>query len=231
MKNFISIGLLCVSICFYSCKKDKQTEPETQTQTTTTPIPNYSALKVGNYWIYERFETDQFGISTSLNIIDSCYIEKDTTINGQQYFKYVQPQIVSYNPTISSTANSFRYIYDSLSYIIPYPRYNFSSYSYLDTSHIIAYDVIFSGTDTLYTVQIKMTDKDVMFNTPAGNFKTINQKATFTFANNYLSCNQTRRFMNTRRAENIGIVFYDFDFIHSLCKHWDRRLIRYHVVL
>ena len=124
MKNFISIGLLCVSICFYSCKKDKQTEPETQTQTTTTPIPNYSALKVGNYWIYERFETDQFGISTSLNIIDSCYIEKDTTINGQQYFKYVQPQIVSYNPTISSTANSFRYIYDSLSYIIPYPRYN-----------------------------------------------------------------------------------------------------------
>jgi hypothetical protein len=231
MKNYIAIFIFCVSIGFYSCKKDRATEPDDLQENPTTPasVPNYSALKAGNYWIYERFEVDQTGNSTSLNIIDSCYIEKDTMINGQRYFKYVQPQIVSNNPTLPSPGYVFGYMCDSLSYIIPYPRYNFTPYSYLDTTYIIGADSQLSGADTLYTSLTKMTDKGVMFTTPAGTFKIVNEKSTFTFANNFLSCNQKRRYMNTRRAENVGIVFQDYQFLHGLCNHWDRRLIRYHV--
>lgn len=233
MKNYISICLLSISIVSFSCKKEKKTEPDcpSDNQPTATPLENYSALKVGNYWVYERFEVDEFGNSTSLNIIDSCYIEKDTIVNGKQYFKYVQPNLVSGNPTLPSTENVFGYIYDSLSYIIPYPRINFTPYSYLDTTYIIGFSAQLSGTDTLYTAQVKMTDKNTMFTTPAGTFKTINEKATYTFANNFLSCNQKIRSVSLIRAENIGIVFQDYQFFHSLCKHWDRRLIRYHVVL
>lgn len=234
MKKCISICLVFIGITIYSCKKEKKSEPDCppETEVTSTPIPNYSALKVGNYWIYERFEVDEFGNSTSLNIIDSCYIEKDTVVNGQQYFKFVQPKTwPNFVPTQPSTEYDFGYVYDSLTYIIPYPRYNFASYSYLDTTHIIASDIQFSGGGTLYTVTSKMSDKDVMFSAPAGTFKTVNEKVTYTFADNFLSCNQKRRYINSRRAENIGLVFQDFMFYHALCKHWDRRLIRYHVVL
>jgi hypothetical protein len=220
-------------IGFYSCKKDKKTEPDSQTedQTPATPAPNYSALKVGNYWIYERFEVDEFGISSSLNIIDSCYIEKDTIVNGQKYFKYVQPQIVSSDPTIPSVSHTSGYMADSLTYIVSYPGSIFTPYSYLDTNFIIGSFVQFSGADALYTTCTKMTDKGTMYTTPAGTFKIVNEKTTYTFANNFLSCNQKTRYINRRRAENIGIVFQDFPFFSSMCKHWDRRLIRYHVVL
>jgi hypothetical protein len=233
MKNYITISLLCAGIGFYSCKKDKNTEPDElpENPTGTTMASNYSALKVGNYWIYERFEVDQSGNSTSLNIIDSCYIEKDTTVNGQRYFKYVQPQIVSNNPTIPSVSNISGYVADSLTYIVSYPGSILTPYSYLDTNFIISSFVQLSGADTLYTTFTKMTDKGTMFTTPAGTFKIVNEKTTYTFANNFLSCNQKNRFMNRRRGENIGIVFQDFPFFSALCQHWDRRLIRYHVVL
>jgi hypothetical protein len=83
----------------------------------------------------------------------------------------VQPEIASNNPTLPLHGYVFGYMCDSLSYIIPYPRYNLTPYSHLDTTYIIGTDNQLSGADTLHTSLTKMTDKSFMFTTPAGTFK------------------------------------------------------------
>src|SRR5688572_1824471 len=50
---------------------------------------DYSQLKVGNYWIYQRFNFDFAGNETATMTFDSCYVEKDTVINNVAYVKLV----------------------------------------------------------------------------------------------------------------------------------------------
>ena len=78
-----------------SCKKD--TEPEPTSLPITTTYPNFSRLKVGNYWIYQQFDIDQNGNATPKNIFDSCYVEKDTLINGKTYMKIIKPSPFNQN--------------------------------------------------------------------------------------------------------------------------------------
>ncbi len=84
MKNiFLPILLLLI---LSACQKDDEG--------ITPPIAsnlNYSQLKVGNYWIYERYRLDTNGVETSLNITDSSYIEKDTVINSKTHYKLFRP--------------------------------------------------------------------------------------------------------------------------------------------
>ena len=69
--TLILFGVLMTFI-FTSCTKDS---------TTQTPSPNFTQLKVGNYWVYERFNVDASGTATATGILDSCYVEKDTIID------------------------------------------------------------------------------------------------------------------------------------------------------
>ena len=78
--TFPFLVISCVSLLICSCEKpDDDNDP-------ITPAPlvydNYSQLKVGNYWIYQRFEVDSLGIGTPTSVYDSCYVEKDTLINN-----------------------------------------------------------------------------------------------------------------------------------------------------
>src|SRR5688500_17959960 len=85
MKPIFSF-LLLLSLTVSSCKKEKEISPPP-----AKTYPDYSALKPGNYWIYERFDVDSNGNATPTGIYDSCYVEKDTQINGRTYMKYVEP--------------------------------------------------------------------------------------------------------------------------------------------
>lgn len=75
-------ALLCIALLFASCKKENDGPAP-------TPVPDYAALKVGNYWVYNTYLNDPWGLSTLTENYDSAYIEKDTMIDGKKYFKKV----------------------------------------------------------------------------------------------------------------------------------------------
>jgi len=90
-------------------QKDRDTEP---TPTHTITYPNFSQLKVGNYWVYEQFDIDATGNATSKNTFDSCYVEKDTIINSKTYLKIVKPKPYFTNQ------NDISFQKDSLHYFV-----------------------------------------------------------------------------------------------------------------
>jgi len=83
MKNTTLLLLAFVSsTLFIGCFKENQE---------SVVYPDFAMLKVGNYWIYQYFDIDSLGNATATNTYDSCYVEKDTTINGKTYFKIYKP--------------------------------------------------------------------------------------------------------------------------------------------
>lgn len=215
----ISVTALCV----YACKKDKKTEeqlPTPLTASTPASYDNYSALKIGNYWIYQQFKIDTLGNVTPQNIYDSCYVEKDTLIRGRTFFKVYTPHII-YNYTYMN--DSLHYIIDKTGAIL------FSSIDFNSTFY--TYYATNSPNDSIYKLTGKMADKDLAVSVPAGSFVTSNFKRTYDFYPNwrpYGNISKTR-ISNTRFAKNIGIISETMPFFLSNPNYSERRLIRYHV--
>lgn len=201
-----------VMLLFLSaCKKDK----------TETPLvyPDYAALKVGNYWVYERYDIDANGVATASGVTDSCYIEKDTTIGGKIYFKRVCPTFppnLSYNPYLR---DSLHYLVNSAGDIL------FSSQNFADTFKRY---VILTPPDTAAVVIEKMGDRDLAVNTPAGNFKSSAMIKTYNMRSPWFAAGPTRR-TNIRYSENIGVITEDLPFFLSNPGYTQRRLVRYKV--
>ncbi|MES2567328.1 MAG: hypothetical protein V4565_10700 [Bacteroidota bacterium] len=226
-KKYFVFGLL-ITIVFIACKKDTINEPETPEQVSaSTTYPNYSNLKIGNYWIYQRFELDGSGGETPLAIIDSCYIEKDTLINSNTYFKYVSPNFgVTITPS-NSTSFVAEFFRDSLSYIISSTgRIEFSSQDF--TTIFYSYYGIAGPNDTICRVECQMKDQNVSVTTPAGTFVTSNFKETQYMYPNYMM-NGAIKYRSRRYAENIGKVTQEWYLFAITPTRWERRLIRYHL--
>ena len=231
MKKIISISLCIAAISLCSCKKEKKAPEEEAPVEATTPTtyPNYSNLKVGNYWIYERFVVDPSGNATSINIIDSCYVEKDTTINGNVYHKYMSPSIgyPNLNPTIQYPSYP-QYLRDSLSYLVNASGWIlFSSENFTTEFKTSVY--VQPPTDTVWVYTNKMGDKDLSFTTPLGTFTTSSMQDIYKMYPNYNSCTNNIRIIDTRYAENIGKISQGFQFFAGICNHHEARLIRYHL--
>ncbi|MBL0339912.1 MAG: hypothetical protein IPP71_02760 [Bacteroidetes bacterium] len=199
-----------------SCKDD-----DDDPAPTPTVYDNYAQLKVGNYWIYQRFDVDSSGNATPTSVFDSCYVEKDTLINNLTYFKMVRP-----NPFPPLPSES--YLRDSVHYTVGVGGgLYFSSQDF-----IIVFDASYgfgsSSTDTIYKVTKKMTDKDWFVTVPLGGFITSNYKINYqmfpvwSFAGN-------PRAMNTRYAKNVGIVSETLPFFASNPNYLERRLVRFHL--
>lgn len=199
----------------YSCKKNTDPIPP------TVDYPNYSQLKVGNYWIYEQFDISSSGVATSKKVFDSCYVEKDTIIKGKTYFKIVRP--VWYRSGIKD----FLYQRDSLHYIVnSNGEILFSSQDFsnvLDSWYIKS-----SVNDTISRVIRKMTDKEIDVHAPAGTFKTLNAKETHIMYPMWTSAGNPR-YGNTRYAKDVGIVIETLLFFVSSPDYVERRLVRYHL--
>jgi hypothetical protein len=220
MKNkmFISMFLATLTM-IYSCKKDKvQAPPASPVGPTGTSYPNFSQLKPGNYWIYQEFDIDNAGNATPLNIYDSCYVEKDTMINGKTYFKMVRPDFLTMQPV--------SYLRDSLHYLVDQSgRKLFSSQdfqSFLETKYET------SPTDTIWKGTAMMRDKNLTVVTPAGTFITSDYNRTYDLYPNYV-VTTNKIVMHKRYAENIGIVIETLPSFLSNPKNIERRLLRYHV--
>jgi hypothetical protein len=215
-KNLFLLSLLTLSIMTYSCKKDKDKE----TTPTTVTYPNYSQLKVGNYWIYQEFAIDSLGNASPQAVYDSCYIEKDTLINGQIYFKMYKPPVYIY---------SYRYIFlrDSLHYIITKSGDKIFSSQDFETIFNSGYQIL-PPSDTISRYEMKMTNKNMTTITPAGTFLTSDYQETYYMYPNY-SQGGNIRYKHTRYAENIGIVTEPLLYFVSNPNYTERRLVRYHL--
>lgn len=217
------VSLLTIIIVSCSCKKYKTTS---STSPTTTIYKNFSQLKVGNYWVYQQFKIDATGTVHPRNNTDSCYIEKDTLINNTRYFKMVKP-FLSYSQFYNTVSNiSYSYIRDSLHYIVnSFGEILFSSQDTL--SDLRSFYYIREGNDTLCRVVLKMADTNMEVLTPAGTFTTSNSKEIFHMYPNHSSCGSIR-YVNTRYAENIGIVIETQPFYLTTPNYIERRLVRFH---
>lgn len=205
-----SLILLVIISFALSCKKEQPKIPE------PSPItyPDYGQLKVGNYWIYERFEIDTNGNETQLGVIDTCFIEKDTLINDLKYFKYVRPYL-------NNESTSF--VRDSLHYLVT------------NTGRIIFSSVVFDEVFSVFTPPQGfherhewMTDKDSVISVPLGDYTTVNFQQIF-YIDESLEV-QSPRYMNYRYAENIGIVSETLPWFYANPKYTEIRLVDYHIV-
>ena len=211
LRPFIIIPL--AGILITSCNKDNDTAPGTPAAT----YSNYSALAVGNYWIYENFRVDSSGNATSTNTFDSCYVEKDTVISGRTFYKVFRPTILE----------DFIYLSDSLHYIIR-PG-NYIVFSSEDFTTVFSSRYTFgSNGDTLYFTEWKMTDSPVNTTVPAGTFLTLNSKETY-YMSPMMSMSGAIRYINHRYAAGVGLISETLPFFASDPMYTERRLVRYYV--
>lgn len=208
----------CIIIVFLfvviSCNKENKI--------TSKIYPNYSQLKVGNSWIYQRFNFDSLGIDTATNIFDSCYVEKDTIINGKTYFKLIKPVAYYY-----SGYDNYQFLRDSLDCIVNSNGQIIFSSENTSLTFYTKYE-IFGIIDTMYKVTRKMDDTAIFIETPSGNYNALNSKITiFAYPNFALSANP--RFINNMYVENIGLVLETIPFFACCLEYTERRLVRYHI--
>ncbi len=214
MKHLALTLLSFALVLFFSfCKK------ETAEILETIMYPNFSQLKVGNYWIYERYRIEDSGMEISTGTFDSCYVEKDTQINNYTYYKVLRP-------SLNETIQTIQFIRDSLHYLVTNDgEVLFSSQNYVDT--LQQYHMLFVS-DTICEVVAKMADKNLAVSTPAGVFETSSLKRTFHMYPLFADLGNTR-YMDTRYAENIGIVSETLTFFAFLPVSIEIRLVRYHL--
>lgn len=182
--------------------------------------PKYSNLAVGNYWIYQQFIIDETeGTETAQEVYDSCYVEKDTLINGYIYHKLVGPNILS--------ENRVKYLRDSLHYIVD--SSGAKVFSYKDFTTIFkSYFILASENDTACKVILMMDNYSHRIETPAGIFTTLNVRETYCMYPNW-SFNGNERYINHFYAEGIGIVKETLPLFASDPRYRERRLVRYHL--
>jgi len=216
MRNSIIVILVIAFFCLFSCKKDKDQDNTNDPETT---YPNFAQLKVGNYWVYEIFNIDSIGNATSSNKFDSCYIEKDTTINNLNYFVFRKTCSMFITPTT--------FIHDSLHYVVDnHGKIIFSSQDF--TSIFYTTYTTIQPNDTASENSFKMDDKNVVVSTPYGSFTTYNFKETCNIYPDHV-VNTNTRYWNTRYAENVGIVTQSIAVFLYSQDTYERRLVRYHL--
>ncbi len=182
MNRIIICALAIVlAIASYSCKKGKTVVPTPPPDPIDSPVvisySDYTALKPGNYWIYQNYRLDSVdGEAHAMATYDSCYVEKDTLINGHTYHKYMEPLFGSI-PT--SPHYRFDFLRDSLGYTINDGGLIFASTQ--DFSSIFRTFLYLPGPATPDTMIIteQMRFDVLPFTVTAGTFKTITFRRIF----------------------------------------------------
>lgn len=206
MKKLLLIA--CAAVLLISCKKDEGEK--------TTIYPDYANLKVGNYWIYQRFKIDTTGAETALDKYDSCYIEKDTVINGTTYCKMTRPRLPNHSVYNYYWRDSLGYVVDTAG-IICFSAEDFTTV-FDTTYHIETWDTVFVSTS-------RMVDKDRLITTPAGDFVTRTFQVRYDLEE-WLTP-YSPRYINKRYSKDIGIICETLDIYSSDPAFTERRLVRY----
>jgi hypothetical protein len=191
----------------FSCNKNKDAFEEKQLP--PNAFTRSMGFSVGSYWVYNVYRIDTADNEILMPAKDSCYLEKDTTINGKLYLKFVEPNHIHY------WRDSFDYIVSHEGEIIYAPN------NFTDTFIKKEYDSI----ATLYR---RMCDKNYIAYTPEGAFETKTMQTTTYYKPRYGGYYAGKSMQwNVRYAHNIGIVVQttllapDYHLERRLCKHFN----------
>ncbi|MGZ5244502.1 MAG: hypothetical protein ACXWDO_01555 [Bacteroidia bacterium] len=216
--NFIKSALLVfTAFCVFSCKKNK--DPEIKPEPRPVTYPDFSQLKVGNYWVYQWFDVDENGKDSATLDFDSSYVEKDTIIRNNKYFKIRTVGDIALVP-VSFLRDSLHYLINQNGNIL------FSSEDF----NRIFYTYYPEGLpgDTICRVDLQTEEAKTQFQVPAGNLTTRNTKYTYSFYPKY-TYGRNPRFTYNRYAENIGLVSEGMLWGVMDQGYSEKRLIRYKV--
>ena len=199
---FLAIaGLLML----HACKRETD-EP--------SALPDYYQLKKGNYWVYQVQEITDDKTITIRSGTDSVFIEKDTVINKNTYYK-----IVSKNWT--GIGLQFAFYRDSIGYLVDQAgRVTFSTVNSKDT--LYAYNI-----QDIARIGYKMDAGDSVVSVPAGSFGCLFCRCSITPLQTSpgLQANTQGDF----RAAGIGIISSSAVAL-GINLRLRKNLIRYHVV-
>lgn len=190
MKKLLMIALSILTLA--ACKKDEPVIVE------PVEYPVYGNLKVGNYWIYQRFVVDTNGVETPLDKFDTCFVEKDTVVDGLTFYKIIRPSLIPRRINKYFWRESEGKIYD-IDGIVRFSADDFTT----------IFDTYYSTRqwnnqiDTLYVVTSKMVDKNKKITTPGGNFFTCTYQTKYEMSDLF---EYRTRYSNTRFCRDIGIV-------------------------
>ncbi len=197
MKTKIIASIAALTLLF-ACGKDNIIDIPIVVQ-----YANYSALDTNKYWLYEHFSLDTAGKFVSLNKFDSVYVEKDTSIRGNRYFKLIDKDYNNNGIAIS------RYLRDSLEFTV-----NSNGEILLSTiDKGITYNsyIALQGTDTFATVNEKMAFENKIDSVPLGKYTTINYLITYTMGSKFKQGGAIR-YINHKYAERVGLVYKTLPF-------------------
>ncbi|MFN3405887.1 MAG: hypothetical protein ACK40G_17465 [Cytophagaceae bacterium] len=206
-----TIVYLTAFLFLIACSKEKQTPgPESKKF-------NYLPMKLGNYWVYESYQTDTNGVEKNIRI-DSIYLASDTVINNQKYFFFSRE---SYSNTIIYPG----LIGDSMGYLLHHRFFNVSnkilSPSEKDT---------FYRSNELSNVKSFVCCENSPIMVPAGIF---NSTVTFKseVEHKYVSGNEkfARGETFIQYANNIGIIRIEDYYLPDSRRRVGMRLVRYFV--
>ncbi|MCC6371809.1 MAG: hypothetical protein IT236_12440 [Bacteroidia bacterium] len=223
MKKFIGSGciILCLALVF-ACKKNKAAPEEDPVEIVTLPVyESYSALKTGNYWIYKEYYITN-GVESETKALDSCYVSKDTLIRGNAYYKYV-----------SSNWGTREYRRDSLRYIIDnYGKRLFSSRNFnevINTHFMVMHNDTLNKNDTLFKLELSMSDINPLTTVPAGTFRTLDAVTKISNVHYAPATNTIYPLYNHEKySANTGLIYSEQNFASGntvLVK----KLLRYHL--
>jgi hypothetical protein len=210
MKNYLSLAILVLT-CAASCKKDN-VEPA-PAATPAPAVANGYPLTVGSYWIYENTDIDSNNMETvnAANPSDSCYILKDTIMNGKTYKMFV-----------GSIANPFAVFFrrDSSGFMVD--EYGIIFYSKTDFIHTLRSWSIPGYLEG----DFKMVGPPTSVTVPSGTYAAYDYQGMIVFNAGYPWMNP--RYAHSYYANGVGLV-RETTFFTGSPNYVARRLLRYHI--
>ena len=204
-KTYFYLGLICLFIPI-SCTKDEVNQEN---------VLEYLPLKVGNYWIYQTYLCDSVSENCNDYVIDTVTVIKDTTINGNKYFKlkgtYYKQDLMDY------LRDSGHYIVNIKGDII------FSNKTFNKTLNHYVLET--DKGDTIYYADYQMKKAGDPVNITLGEFDCLNyQGELYAKTDNFI----TPRYTNNYYSKNVGLI-YSTSFYLIKGDQIKRELIGYHL--
>ena len=209
MKKLMLLPVL-VLLCIQACKKDEPKDNEPEPQSVDNPADNIFTMKVGNYWVYETWSSQDNSTS-----IDTVKVIGDTTVNGKTFYRFNTLAPLTFMGGVEyQLADSSGYIIDPTGFVY---EVNNGAQDTIRVENFSAIDVV-----------VKTGNRDTLLNVPAGSFHTL-QTIGDTYYTGMASPTGTNpRHSGNFAAKNVGCISINYFYANSPY-HFITTLQSYHL--